>query len=163
MIFPVHIRAFRVDDAPALLDVFQSSVRQLAADDYDAAQIDAWAPADMDPDCWAHRMRALRPWIAERDGRIAGYADLQGDGLIDHFFVAGPHGRQGVGRALMSHLLSEGKRMALVELKADVSLAAEPFFMRFGFSIRQRQQVVRQGVVLANARMVLALERHHAS
>jgi len=31
---------------------------------------------------------------------MAGYADLQADGLIDHFFVDAGHARRGVGRAL---------------------------------------------------------------
>ena len=38
-------------------------------------------------------------------------------------------------------------------LFADVSLTAEPFFVRWGFVVEARQPVERSGVVLANARM----------
>ena len=36
-------------------------------------------------------MQALRPLVAEEDGRVVGYADLQASGYIDHFFVSGKH------------------------------------------------------------------------
>ena len=39
------------------------------------------------------------------------------------------------------------------ELRADVSLTAEPFFSQSGFVVEVRQQVTVRGVVLANARM----------
>ena len=42
-----------------------------------------------------------KPFVAEIEGQIVGYADLQEDGYIDHFFVSGSMARRGVGSALM--------------------------------------------------------------
>lgn len=85
------IRRYRPDDAPALWDVYYSAIHQVAATDYSQEQIDAWAPSDFDPSKWAERMRGIAPFVAERDGTIIGYADVQPNGYIDHFF----RGRRG--------------------------------------------------------------------
>ncbi len=82
-----------------------------------------------------------------------GYADLQPDGLIDHFFVAAPHGGTGVGQLLMDRIHAEAGRLGLAELHADVSLTAEGFFARNGFVVVERRMPVRRGVSLPNARM----------
>jgi putative acetyltransferase len=49
-------------------------------------------------------MSSINPFIAETDGVIAGYSDLQSSGLIDHFFCHHNYQGCGVGKALMSHI-----------------------------------------------------------
>jgi len=148
-----RLRRFRAGDEPALLAVFRSSVHLVASRDYTPEQIAAWAPLDMDETRWVERMRGIDPWVAERDGAIVGYADLQPTGYIDHFFVSGHHPRQGIGRALMTRLLAEAGRLGLAELTSDVSLTAEPFFARWGFEVVARHERAWRGVVIPNASM----------
>src|SRR5690606_2177398 len=103
-------------------------------------QIQAWAPRDIDPGVWEAKMRDIRPWIAELDCRPVGYADLQPNGYIDHFFVSGNHPRQGIGSRLMTHLISQARGMDIEELTSDVSRAAQPFYRRFGFEVVEQRQ-----------------------
>lgn len=149
----MDIRRFKTGDEIALLRVFQSAVRETAARDYTAEQTAAWAPADINPGQWARQISILKPFIAEMNGEIAGYADLQPDGLIDHFYVAAHYARQGVGTRLMLHIEAEARRLAISELTSEVSITAEPFFARFGFKVEKRQCPVRRGVTLQNAFM----------
>ena len=51
-------------------------------------------------------MRTSRSWVAEVDGCIAGFVDLQPSGYIDPFFVAGEHAGRGMGQALMAQIHS---------------------------------------------------------
>ncbi len=81
----MKIRRFRNGDEIPLFNVFYSSVHTIASDYYTHEQIDAWAPAEIDLEQWANHMRQLRPFVVELDGEIAGYADLQPNGYIDHF------------------------------------------------------------------------------
>ncbi len=84
------IRNFHPGDEPALRAVFYSSVHDLARHHYTAEQLAVWAPRQYDAAQWGERMRGKRPFIAEVDGCIAGFADLQDSGYVDHFFVAEP-------------------------------------------------------------------------
>ena len=147
------MREFRIGEEALLRAVFFSSVHELASRDYSAAQLRAWAPRRYDHRHWARRMRSLRPFVAEVDGRVAGYADLQSSGYIHHFFVAGPHAGRGVGNALMAHLHAVARRRGIAELSADVSRAAEPFFARHGFVVERRGAVGMRGIAVHNARM----------
>jgi len=149
----LRIRPFLRGDEAALFRVFHSAVHVVAARDYTPEQLAAWAPDDLDRAEWAQRMQVLRPCVALLDEAVVGYADLQPNGYITHFFVSGLHPRRGIGAALMEQLHVLATQLGLAELRADVSLTAEPFFAAHGFTVVQRQQPVRRGVALANARM----------
>ena len=115
--------------------------------------MNAWAPSDLDRELWVNRINRINPFVAEIDGKPVGYADIQQNGYIDHFFVSGHHSRQGVGKALMQVIRSEAKRLNITELTSNVSLTAQPFFERFGFVVVERKKSVIRGVELRNALM----------
>ena len=156
----IAIRNFRPGDEPALRAVFHASVHGLACKDYTAEQLAAWAPLHHDAAQWAQRMQANQPFIAQAhgSGAIAGFADLKASGTIDMLFVAPAFAGQGVARALMAHIHAQAAQRCNTRLQAHVSLTAEPFFAAQGFVVEQRQEVVRAGVVLRNARMAKVLE-----
>jgi putative acetyltransferase len=147
------VRGFRVGDEMALQAVFHSAVHMTAGNSYTQAQIDAWAPREIDMDAWTRRMRKIRPFVVESAGRIIGYADVQADGYIDHFYVAGACGRQGAGTLLMNHILDAAHRQNMKVLTSHVSRFAQPFFEKFGFVVVEQKSPVVNGVVVPNARM----------
>lgn len=159
---PVDIRHFHPTDAPALRVLFHAAVHKLAHQHYAVDQLNAWAPEEHDAAQWAARLKNNQPFVAERaaagrSAEIAGFADLQANGYIDHFFVAPAHAGQGVAHALMAHIHTQAAQRGIPRLWADVSLTAEPFFAKNGFTVQMRQQVEREGVVLRNTRMVKVL------
>ena len=133
--------------------VFASSVHMLATRDYRPEQLAAWASHDHDAAQWANRMQRIQPFVAELDGTVAGFADVQPSGYIELFFVSGDHAGRGVATALMAHLEASAQAQGLAALHANVSLRAERFFLASGFLIEMRQEVERAGVMLRNARM----------
>jgi putative acetyltransferase len=149
----MRIRRFKAGDEPVLRSVFFSSVHDLTGGHYSLEQQFAWAPVDHDPAAWARRIRDIQPFLAEVDGAVAGYADLQPSGYIDHFYVAGAFARHGVGRALMNHLLARARSLRIPELWSHVSLTAEPFFSKYGFQVEARNEFLLRGVTLVNATM----------
>lgn len=153
----ILVRAYQDTDAPNLRDVFLSAVHGTASHYYSPPQIEAWASRLHDAAAWQQKMAALNPFVAELNGNIAGYADLQADGLIDHFFVAAETSRRGVGRTLMQALVETARLRQIRDLQAYVSLAAEAFFETNGFQVVRRQTVVVRGVTLDNALMARSL------
>jgi putative acetyltransferase len=149
----IQIRCFEEGDELALRQVFYSGIHQISQADYTAEQLAAWAPALYDEQAWRARMRGINPFIAEVDGRIVGYADLQPDGYIDHFFVAGSAGGIGVGGALMRHIYAVAEARGIAELRAHVSLTAQPFFKYFRFELLEHRMPVVRGIALSNALM----------
>lgn len=130
----------------------------MARTHYSAEQLDAWAPADYPGTPWVSRIQKNYPLVAELNGRVAGFADVQPDGYIDHFFVAGFAVCHGIGSHLMRQLHFEANTVSLQRLYSDVSLSAQQFFVQFGFVIEAEQIVVKNGVALRNARMYKKLD-----
>ena len=149
----MNVRRFINGDETALFRVFFSAVHDTASRDYTPEQVDAWAPAHIDPDLWAGHRRALRPFVVEHEKEIVGYADLQPNGYIDHFFVSGSYALQGIGTLLMKNIQKEAQLLGIDEMTSDVSKTAEPFFVRHGFQVVKRGFPIRRGVTLQNALM----------
>ena len=155
-----NVRPFAHGDELCLHRVFHSAIHTHAAPHHSCDQLLAWSPEIIDASSvtrWVERMQAIRPFVVEVVGGdetgIAAYADLQPDGYIDHFYVAGPYGGRGVGKRLMTHLLEDARDHGIAVLTSDVSFTAEGFFARFGFVPVARQTVVVRGVEFSNTKM----------
>lgn len=149
----IQFRFFEHSDALSLRQVYESAVSQLNVGEYNLAQRTAWIQASADPKYWLRVLERIQPTVTLVDGKIAGYFDLQPDGLIDHFYVAASFAHQGVARAMMNEILQRAKLRDLSEIYAYVSLTAQPFFTRYGFEVVYRQNVEVGGQQLENARM----------
>jgi putative acetyltransferase len=147
------LRDFRPGDERALRRIFLSAIHGIASRDYNPEQIQAWAPADLDLELWAKKMRAIRPFVIADDGTPIAYADLQPNGYIDHFFVSAPFVRQGVGSRLMRRIQEEAAMRAIPVLTSDVSRTAQPFFRAFEFVLVEEREPLIRGVIVPNARM----------
>ena len=149
----MHIRRFQPGDELDLFGVYYSAIHLVARKDYTDNQVNAWAPSNLDHDLWVNRIRGINPFVAEIDNELVGYADVQANGYIDHFFVSGKHPRKGIGGALMEAIEAEADRLDIAELTSDVSRTAQPFFERFGFVVVELRKPVIRGVEVPNALM----------
>ncbi len=120
--------------------------------DYTPAQCDAWAPKLADRAAWQKRLAGLFALVAVTEtGALVGFGTLNvASGLLDHLYVHKDWQRQGIATALCA-ALERASAEPLVTTYA--SLTAEPFFAARGYHVVERQQVVKDGVVMANARM----------
>lgn len=149
----VRIEDFSSQYVPELRIVFFTSIHFNASGHYSEEQLNAWAPKEFDNELWESRIEKLRPFLAFIEDLLVGYADVQNDGYIDHFFVRGGFAGAGIGTALMVKILEVAREKRLDRLYSEVSLAAQRMFERNGFQIVQRQKVVKQGIELENAIM----------
>lgn len=149
----VVIRDYTETDAEALWCLFYNTVMQVNAQDYTQSQLNAWAPRSFDPSVWADMLSNTAPFVAVLDNIVVGYADLQSDGLIDHFFCHHKYQGQGIGRALMLEIVMNAKTKGIQQLYAHVSKTAVPFFTQHGFILEKAQEVRVRGEVLTNYMM----------
>ncbi|WP_425988395.1 GNAT family N-acetyltransferase [Brevundimonas sp. TWP2-3-2] len=153
----VHIRAYNEADLDTLIDLFAGSVRQVASRDYSPAQIEAWAPVAMNREHWATRLGSRPTYVAEADGEIVGFSDLEQDGHIDMLFVHADHQGQGVALALLEHIHARAHEQDIDRLFTEASITACLFFERNGFEIIAPQDVELRGQTFRNYRMVKSL------
>lgn len=153
----MEIRKFKQGDEVEIWALFYNTIHHINIRDYNHNQIEAWAPEDLDINGAIEKFREIRPFVAIKDGKIVGYADIQLDGLIDHFFCHHEYQGQGVGRALFSTLEQEASNKGILSMYSNVSITARPFFEAMGFSVEKEQLVPMRDQELTNYRMVRKL------
>jgi putative acetyltransferase len=147
------IRRYLAGEESSLFDIYFTAIHLVASHDYTPEQVHAWAPRELDADRWAKKMHEINPYVADLNGELVGYADVQSNGYIDHFFVSGKHARRGIGSLLMKKIFAEAASLGIPLLTSNVSRTAQPFFQRFGFAIVEKRNPEIRGVVVPNALM----------
>ena len=146
----ITLRPFRLADAVGLLELFRVTIQRVNAVDYSPDQIRAWASDQISLADWTHRFAGRFTIVAELDGVVVGFTDMETDGHIDRFFVSSSHQRCGIGRSLLSALVDEAHRIGLVKLFTEASITALPFFEAHGFRVLVEQLVLCRGVEFMN-------------
>ena len=156
---PMDLRRYRTEDLPALSRLFGETVRRVNIRDYTPAQAEAWAAGEADlltRDDWFRRLYTL---VAEIDGQIAGYGNVDGTGYLDHLFVRWDCQGRGVATALCDALEEHCRDLGLAAVTVHASKTALPFFLHRGYRVEREQQVPVRGQVLANYAMHKELRR----
>jgi putative acetyltransferase len=149
----IKIRDYRDSDCEALADIFTRAVRQIARRDYSPAQIAAWAPDTRDMTEFAARRSGKPTFVAEYDGQVAGFTDLDGEGHIDMFYVNPDIQGRGVGSAMLRFVTARAQSERCKRLYGEVSITARRVFERHGFKVMTYQTVETNGQSLGNYRM----------
>lgn len=141
------------DDAPALMEIFRRSIREVASQHYRPAQIEAWVRFADETDAWHQRMRSRQVWVAEGDGKPLGFIQLEPPDHIDLTYVHPEHQRQGVASALVAKVESVARATGVAALMVEASITSRPFFAARGFEIIAPQIVTTRGQDFLNYRM----------
>jgi putative acetyltransferase len=153
----VALRPYLPADAKRCAEIFRLSIEELAAEDYDADQREAWAAMADDEAAFGARLAEALTLIAMIDGATAGFASLKGGEEIDMLFVDPGYARQGVGRTLVDALTKLAEARGAKRLTTEASDAAKPLFDRLGFAAQKRNLVRKGDQWLANTTMTKTL------
>jgi len=156
----MDVRKFKQGDEKELWDLFYNTIHNVNILDYDKAQVAAWAPDDLDINFAIQKFREIDPLVVIQDGKIIGYADIQPDGYIDHFYCHHEFQGRGVGSMLFAALEKKVKDNTISKMYSNVSLTARPFFEAMGFSVEKEQLLQQGGQRLKNYRMVRSYDHN---
>ncbi|RAM49645.1 MAG: GNAT family N-acetyltransferase [Hapalosiphonaceae cyanobacterium JJU2] len=149
----MNIRKFHHQDTQEIMQLFYDTVHNINIRDYTPDQVNAWAPQYMNYQKWSQHLHSKITYVAELDGKIIGFAQLEPDGHIDCFYCHKDFQGMGVGSKLLDTLQTEAKTLEINRLFAEVSITAKGFFEHKGFEVINQQTVERRGVKLINYRM----------
>lgn len=142
------VRTHRNGDVPVISRLFYDTIHHVNSRDYTREQIDAWAPEVPEDSFWKERFKRYHVYVAEEDGRIVGFTELDSAGHIDCFFVHHEWQRRGIGSRLMEHVVTSAAKKQISRLFAEVSITAAPFFVNSEFVVVRENEVIRRRVKL---------------
>jgi putative acetyltransferase len=151
------LRPYLPSDARRLADIFRDAVLELAVDDYDDDQREAWASAADDEAAFAQRLASMLTLVATRDGEAMAFASLEDNEMIAMLYVHPDVAGQGYAKILVDALEKLAYARGAKTLTTDASEASHGFFQHRGYKAQQRNSVMRAGQWLANTTMVKSL------
>ncbi len=145
------LRKFETEDAPVLLQLFYDTVHSINAKDYPLDQLDAWAPERPDVKRWQSRLKASKTIVAELDGKVVGFANLENnEKTIGMLYVHKDHQKQGVATELLSKLEKKLLKDGVAVASVEASVTARPFFEKKGYSLVRENRKMLNGKDFVN-------------
>ena len=142
----MSIRPYRPEDCEALARLFYDAVHTVNAKDYTKAQLDVWATGNVDLEAWDRSLTAHFTLVAEENGVITGFGDMDSSGYLDRLYVHRDFQGKGIASVLCDRLESSVSGLSTTH----ASITARPFFEKRGYRLIKEQQVERQGILLTN-------------
>ena len=149
----IGLRPYLPSDTRRCLQIFVTSIAELASEDYDEEQRDAWIAAFDDEKAFAKRLGAMLTLVATVDREAVGFVCLKGADVVDMIYVDPEYARRGVATAMLDALTRLAASRGAARLTADVSDTAKPLFEKQGFAGERRNLVTLGDQWLANTTM----------
>ncbi|MCC5651163.1 GNAT family N-acetyltransferase [Nostoc sp. XA013] len=146
----MKLRIYEITDTEEIMKLFYNTIHEVNIRDYTQEQVDAWAPANMDIDVWIKDLESKFTYVAEEQGKIIGFGELEANGHIDRFYCHKDFQRKGVGKKILEQLELKAKSLEIEKLFTEASITAKPFFERQNFIVVKQQEVERRGQKLIN-------------
>lgn len=140
------IRRYKDSDIPEISKIYYKTVHEVNSKDYTQEQIKAWAPEVYPDRFWEERFKHFDVYVAEQDGEVLGFVELEETGHIDCFYVRHDWQRRGVGTKLLDRVEKRAEELDISRLYADVSVTAKPFFENRGFEMVEEEKVTHRDV-----------------
>ena len=121
----MEIRTYQTGDWKEMAELFYDTVHTVNAKDYTAVQLDVWATGHVDGQAWESSFGEHDTRIAEEDGHIIGFADMDENGYLDRLYVHKDYQGTGVASALCDCLEQAHKGKIFT---THASITARPFF-----------------------------------
>ena len=156
-----RLRLYRPEDLEELIQLFYQTVRTVNRRDYSAREVEAWVPSPktVDRAAWSESLAAHYTVVAEGEGLLLGFGDMDSTGYLDRLYVHRDFQGRGTASAIVQALEGYAWGLGVEEISVHASRTARPFFQRRGYQTAAAQQVERRGVLLENFVMKKSLRR----
>ncbi len=152
--YEIKLRSANEKDIPAIIELYQGTVRSVNARDYTPEQISVWASGAENIDRWKSAIAEQYFVIAESGGMMLGFGSIAADGYIDFLYVHKDHRGRGVAKALLNEIERRAKEQHNAEIYSHVSITAKGLFERMGYLHNGDINDIYKGVLFVNALMV---------
>ena len=150
------IRAYRSADCSTLAQIYYDTIHTVNAAHYTKAQLDAWATGNVDLAVWDAYFLARHSFVAELDGKIVGFSDMDDSGYLGRLYVHKDYLGRGIGKALCD--AAEGA-VEVPKYTLHSSITAKPFYEKQGYRTVEMRQMERKDQLLT----IYVMEKTKAS
>lgn len=146
----MKLRPYDSKDCEEIIKLFQETVHTVNARDYEKVQLNVWATGREELVKWDNSLKENVTIVADENGIIVGFGDMDRQGYLDHLYVHKDHQRKGVAAQILEALENEAVFQDIPGFTTFSSITAKPFFEKKGYKVLYKNKVIREGVELIN-------------
>ncbi|MDF2858932.1 MAG: family N-acetyltransferase [Neobacillus sp.] len=146
----MQLRKYKSEDCAALAELFFNTVHAVNAKDYTTAQLKAWATGTVDLNTWNQSFLEHNTVIAEINGTITGFGDMDDEGYLDRLYVHKDYQNIGIATAIVNELEQQAILSGVFLFTTHASITAKPFFEKRGYRTLKENTVIRNDTKLTN-------------
>jgi putative acetyltransferase len=141
---------YQSEDCKEIAELFYNTVHSVNIKDYNEAQLNVWAPKEIDIYAWDKSLSEHYSVLIEENGVIIGFGDLDATGYFDRLFVHKDYQGIGVATTIANELEKHAQANDISTITTHASITAKPFFKKRGYQVVKEQSVKREGQFLTN-------------
>lgn len=123
------VRPYKSKDCREIVKLlYDDTIHTINLKDYSPAQLNVWAPEEIDMDTWDKSLSNNHTVVVEISGLIAGFGDLNDTGYFDRLFVHKDFQRQGIATIIANELEKYAQQNGITVITTKTSITAKPFF-----------------------------------
>lgn len=123
----MNIRIYQSEDCREIVELFYNTVHSINSRDYNSAQLDVWAPKEIDIVSWDKSFSQHCSIVAEESDVIIGFGDLDATGYLDRLYVHKDYQGIGVATTIVSELENYAQENHISIVTTNASITAKPF------------------------------------
>lgn len=140
-------------DLPQLTKLFADTIEHTCQKDYSPAQRKTWSKSANALEKWERKIKNQYFIKAIYKDTPIGFASLEGN-CLDMMYVHKDFQGWGIAHGLLQHIELRAIQNDMVNIVADVSITALPFFEKNGFQIVKKNQIKKDDEILENFSMI---------
>ncbi|MFV3010725.1 GNAT family N-acetyltransferase [Clostridium botulinum] len=146
----MNIRIYQSEDCREIVELFYNTVHSINSRDYNSAQLDVWAPKEIDIVSWDKSLSQHYSVVVEENDVTIGFGDLDATGYFDRLYVHKDYQGIGVATTIANELERYAQENHISVVTTNASITAKPFFKKRGYEVIKEQFVERNGQFLKN-------------
>ena len=145
-------------DLPKLSQLYAQTVQAHGPGKYSNEQIEAWSNAALKKQEFASFILDVETWVSEDELGPSGFAGLKMNGHVSSLYVRKDCARQGIGNALLNHLLQRARDHGISKVHTEASQFSKALFAKNGFIVVEEEIVDYDGVDFLRWKMERSIE-----
>ncbi|MGB9927818.1 MAG: GNAT family N-acetyltransferase [Methanosarcina sp.] len=144
------VRLYKPDDCKEIVNLFYDSVHTINLKHYNAGQLDAWAPKEIDISEWQKSLSNSYTVVVECNGIIVGFGNLDDEGYFDKLYVHKDFQGQRIASIIADELEKYAWENDITIITTEASITSRRFFEKRGYQVLKQQNVELRGQTLTN-------------
>lgn len=138
----MNIRKYEKNDNQEIYKLFYDTVHNIKRKTYTKKQLDLWAKKRVDLDNWCEKFAQSYTIVAEDNGEIIGFSNINSEGYIDTLYVHKNHQNKKVATNILSNIEKYSFENNFHQIMTYSSENAKAFFEKSGYVVEEQNILI---------------------